>query len=224
MRKNINQPFIIRSLVVLALLLMPWDASAQLKWGDPNYQANFVEVTEWTMNWSGRDGIYPELSYNKQWSISYSSSETSVATINANGAISPVAPGSTVITASYSGDAVYTASYTLTYTDDRNTVEDLGLRFSSSTAGATYGDATVNTPFLETGKMTQGAAFTYSSSASGVATVDTSGQVTIVGAGSTIISAAYAGDNNTKPGSVSYTLTVAQKEVGLEWGTTTFTS
>ena len=223
MRKNINQPFIIRSLVVLALLLMPWDASAQLKWGDPNYQANFVEVTEWTMNWSGRDGIYPELYNPNKLSVSYSSSETSVATINANGAISPVAPGSTVITASYSGDAVYTASYTLTYTDDRNTVEDLGLRFSSSTAGATYGDATVNTPSLETGKMTQGATFTYSSSASGVATVDTSGQVTIVGAGSTIISAAYAGDNNTKPGSVSYTLTVAQKEVGLEWGTTTFT-
>ena len=235
MRKTINQPFYTRCLMALALLLMPLGILAQdnpiepgLKFGDPNVRTNFVEVTEWTINWSERGGAYPWLYNANQLSdIFYSSSNTSVATIDpSSGDITPVAPGSTTISASFAGDGMYlpaSASYTLTYTDDRNTVEDLGLRFSSSTADATYGDATVDTPTLKTGKMPQDASYTYSSSASGVATVDASGQVTIVSAGSTVISASFAGNDNVKPGSVSYTLTVAQKEVGIEWGTTTFT-
>ena len=237
MRKTINQPFYTRCLMALALLLMPWVMFAQnnmvtpvLKFANPGVSANFEEVTTWTMNWSARDGnnAYPEIyNPNKLTGIVYTSSNVGVATINANdGTISPVAPGTTTITASYGGkEYVYypvSASYTLTYTDDRNDVKDLGFAFSSSTAEATYGDATVSAPTLQMGKLA-GAAITYSSSATGVATVDASGQVTVVGAGQTVITASFAGDNDTKPGSVSYTLTVAMKEVGLQWGTTSFT-
>ena len=215
--------------MALALLLMPLGMWAQntatLRWGDPNIMTHFVEVTEWTMNWSGKNGDYPTLSNPNQLTVTYSSSVTNVATIDAStGAITPVAIGSTVITASYAGgdSAPSSASYTLTYTDDRLSVEDLDFRFSSSTVDATYGDAAVNTPSLDMGKLA-GAAITYSSSATGVATVDASGLVTVVGVGSTVISALFAGSDNIKPGSTSYTLTVAQKIVGLEWGTTSFT-
>ena len=228
--------------MALALLLMPLGILAQdvnmvtpvLYFSNPNGQGADVEkVTTWTMNWSDRNqGKYPQLNNpNKLQGIVYSSSNEGVATIKFDEEdgiiITPEAPGTTTITAYFPGkENVYypvSASYTLTYTDDRYTVEDLGLHFSLSTANAIYGDATVNTPSLETDKMPQGASYTFSSSAQGVATVDASGKVTIVGAGETVITASFAGNNSVKPGSVSYKLTVAKKEVGLQWGTTSFT-
>ena len=229
MKKKNNQPSC-RCFAALVLLLIPlcvWaqNKTATLRWGNPQTAANFVEVTEWTMNWSGRGGAYPSLSNPNQLTVSYSSSNTSVATIDtSSGAITPVAIGSTVITATYAGGdfAAIFASSTLTYTDDRNSVENLGFAFSSSTANATYGDAVVNTPTLDKGKL-QNETITYSSTEKSVATVDASGQVTIVGAGQTVISASFVGNGYTKPGAVSYTLTVAKKVVGLEWGTTSFT-
>lgn len=233
MRKLINQPFYTRCMLALAVLLMPLGIFAQdnvifpvLKFTDPNVQTHMVEVTEWTLNWSARNSTYPKLYNQNQLSgIIYTSSSTDVATIDDKGTITPVAPGSTTITASFAGDGIFeaaSASYTLTYTDDRNNVEDLGFGFSAATAEATYGDATVRAPSLEMGKLA-GAAITYSSSATDVATVDNSGTVTIIGVGETIIKASFEGDDDTKPGSASYTLTVSKKEVGLTWGETSFT-
>ena len=220
-------------MLALAVLLMPLGIFAQdnvifpvLKFTDPNVQTHMVEVTEWTLNWSARNSTYPELYNQNQLSgIIYTSSSTDVATIDDKGTITPVAPGSTTITASFAGDGIFeaaSASYTLTYTDDRNNVEDLGFGFSAATAEATYGDATVRAPSLEMGKLA-GAAITYSSSATDVATVDNSGTVTIIGVGETVIKASFEGDDDTKPGSTSYTLTVSKKEVGLTWGETSFT-
>ena len=233
MRTLINQPFYTRCMLALAVLLMPLGIFAQdniifpvLKYTDPSVQSHMVEVTEWTLNWSARNGAYPELYNQNQLSgIVYSSSSTDVATVDDKGTVTPVAPGSTTITASFAGDGIFeaaSASYTLTYTDDRNNVEDLGFGFSAATAEATYGDATVNAPSLEKGRLA-GAAITYSSSATNVATVDNSGTVTIIGVGETVIKASFDGDEDTKPGSASYTLTVSKKEVGLEWGETSFT-
>lgn len=177
------------------------------------------------MNWSERTGAYPDLVNSFQVPVNYSSSDMSVATIDANGVITPVAPGTTTITASFDGNSGYlasTASYTLTYTDDRDDMETAGASFSPSTASATYGDATVNTPTISTGKLGN-ATFTYSSSDESVATVNNSGNVTIKGAGTAEIKASFAGNETFKPGYLSYTLTVAQKEVSLTWGTTEFT-
>ena len=221
MKKPINQPVCIHCLMVLALLLVPLSGLAQLKWGNPANAAAFEEVTQWTMLWSNRGGDYPNLSNGNQVTVTYSSSDTGVATIDANGRISPISPGSTTITAS--ADGVSSASYTLTYTDDRSDVEGLGFTFFELTAEATYGDVTVNTPSLEFGQL-MGGAVTYSSSKTEVANVEAStGTVTIVGVGSTVISALFAGNDNVKPGSTSYTLTVNPKEVELSWGTTDFT-
>lgn len=222
MRSPINQPICTRCLLMLVFMLMSLGISAQsqVRWGDPTSAAAFVEVNEWPMNWSNRGDAYPVLSNPNKATVTYSSSNTSVATIDANsGAISPVAPGSTTITASVV-DAP-SASYTLTYTDDRGEPGNLGFGFSSTTASATYGDEAATLPSLNMGQLS-GAAVTYSSSVQSVATVDNAGSVTIKGAGSTEISALFAGDDYVKPGSASYTLTVNPKEVGLTWGTTSF--
>ena len=220
MRNPINQPICTRCLMMLVFLLMSLGISAQVKWGSPASAAAFEEVNVWPMNWSNRGGAYPVLSNPNKATVTYSSSNTGVATIDANsGAISPVAPGSTTITASVV-DAP-SASYTLTYTDDRGEPGNLGFGFSSTTASATYGDEAATLPSLNMGQLS-GAAVTYSSSVQSVATVDNAGSVTIKGAGSTEISASFAGDDYVKPGSASYTLTVNPKEVGLTWGTTAF--
>ena len=222
MRNPINQPICTRCLVMLVFLLMSLGISAQSQvgWGDPTRADAFVEVNEWTMNWSNRGDAYPVLSNPNKATVTYSSSNTGVATIDANsGAISPVAPGSTTITASVV-DAP-SASYTLTYTDDRRELGNLGFGFSLTTASATYGDGTITPLSLTMGQLS-GASVTYSSSVQSVATVDNAGSVTIKGAGSTEISASFAGDDYVKPGSASYTLTVNPKEVGLTWGTTAF--
>ena len=222
MRSPINQPICTRCLLMLVFMLMSLGISAQsqVRWGDPTSAAAFVEVNEWPMNWSNRGDAYPVLSNPNKATVTYSSSNTGVATIDANsGAISPVAPGSTTITASVV-DAP-SASYTLTYTDDRRELGNLGFGFSSTTASATYGDGTITPLSLIMGQLS-GASVTYSSSVQSVATVDNAGSVTIKGAGSTEISASFAGDDYVKPGSASYTLTVNPKEVGLTWGTTSF--
>lgn len=222
MRSPINQPICTRCLLMLVFMLMSLGISAQsqVRWGDPTSAAAFVEVNVWPMNWSNRGGAYPVLSNPNKATVTYSSSNTDVATIDAtSGLISPVAPGSTTITASVV-DAP-SASYTLTYTDDRGEPGNLGFGFSSTTASATYGDEAATLPSLNMGQLS-GAAVTYSSSVQGVATVDNTGSVSIKGAGSTEINASFAGDDNVKPGSASYTLTVNPKEVGLTWGTTAF--
>lgn len=220
MRNPINQPICTRCLMMLVFLLMSLGISAQVKWGSPASAAAFEEVNVWPMNWSNRGGAYPVLSNPNKATVTYSSSNTDVATIDAtSGLISPVAPGSTTITASVV-DAP-SASYTLTYTDDRGEPGNLGFGFSSTTASATYGDEVATLPSLNMGQLS-GAAVTYSSSVQSVATVDNTGSVSIKGAGSTEINASFAGDDNVKPGSASYTLTVNPKEVGLTWGTTAF--
>ena len=186
-----------------------------------------VKIDSYSINFYSTSKDYPRL-YNAYQleGITFTSSVPGVATIDpSKGTIDPVGLGSTVISAVFEGNYAFfpkTVSYTLTFTDDRNDVKDLGFAFSSSTAEATYGDATVSTPTLDKGKLAN-ETITFSSTEKSVATVDASGGVTIVGAGSTVISASFAGNNDTKPGSVSYTLTVAKKEVGLQWGTTSFT-
>ena len=233
MKKYNKQPCGVRSLMALVFLLMSVGSFAQdhvmpdLEFYDPTTATNYEVVTEWIMNWTDRRGSYPALHNSYQlYGIEYSSSNTEVATINVNdGTITPIAPGTTTITASFPGEGMYdsaSASYTLTYNDNREKFEILGVSFSEPTCEAAYGDATVNTPSLEMGKLA-GAAMTYASSTNSVATVDNAGAVTIKGVGPTVISASFAGDDDIKPGSVSYTLTVHPKEVGLTWGTTEFT-
>ncbi len=237
MKKLINQPFLHTCVLILALLMAQGACGQNLVFmhqadsGGPDG----TEVTAKSINWTERGNI----SWPKAFAltpvsaspifvsdVNYSSSDASVATVNAaSGEVTVLAYSGTVtISATYTGDdtSYEDASYTLTIEDDRGTIADLSVAFSTSTVSATYGDATVSTPTLDMGQLA-GAAMTWSSSATNVATVNASGDVTIVGAGEAVISASYAGDDAVKPGSVSYNLAVEQKEVGLTWGETGFT-
>lgn len=81
----------------------------------------------------------------------------------------------------------------------------------SDTENKTYGDAAFTKALTNTGDGT----ITYTSSVESVATVDAAGQVTIVGAGTTVITAsAVDGNNYTYPtNSAHYTLNVAKKTI-----------
>ena len=57
------------------------------------------------------DNVFPELQNNNNLPVTYSSSVTDVATINADGVITLVAPGKTVIKAEFAGNDEYEAGY-----------------------------------------------------------------------------------------------------------------
>lgn len=83
--------------------------------------------------------------------------------------------------------------------------EPTNIQWSSSSCNATIG-ATNTFPTLD---GASGLTITYSSSNHSVATVNASGVVTLVGAGTCIITASFAGNEDYKPSSDTYTLTVA---------------
>lgn len=73
-----------------------------------------------TVTINADDNVFPELSNTHELPINYSSSETTVATIDANGTITLIAAGKTVIAAEFVGNDEYEAAkveYTLTVKD-----------------------------------------------------------------------------------------------------------
>ena len=86
------------------------------------------------------------------------------------------------------------------------------FEFSSATASATMGEA-FTAPTLTVNPTVD---VTYSSSDPGVATVANDGTVTLVGAGTTTITASFAGNDEYNAATASYTLTVnAAQPTGL---------
>lgn len=138
--------------------------------------------------------------------VTYTSSDATVATVSSTGAITPKKLGTTTITASFAGDATYEASevsYTL-----KLGLRDAGLAFDEDSYEMTYSaGANYTMDFI---KDTDAAA-TFSSSNTDVATVNaTTGEVTVVSVGETTITATTAKTSDYKAGAVSYTLTVTE--------------
>ena len=147
--------------------------------------------------------------------VSYASSNTSVAEVASDGTITLVGAGETTITASADEQTISTttycednASYTITVT-------------ASTAAGLSYGTTTVNkddnaADFTNTLTNTNSlTGITYTSSNTDVATVNsTTGLVDVKAAGTTIITASSDQQKITSTcyaaGEVSYTLNVAQ--------------
>lgn len=84
--------------------------------------------------------------------------------------------------------------------------QDVTMAFNPSSATATLGESFTE-PTLTTDPA--GLTVTYSSSNTSVATVDASGEVALVAAGSTTITATFAGNDMYNGGTASYTLTVS---------------
>ena len=240
MKELKRQSFLNLIVLLLAVLL------SQMTWAQQNIPFNAIIVPEdafmfyleqdvtgapkktesHSQNYYGGNKSYPQLYNAYQLSpVTFSSSNQGVATIDqTTGVITAVGIGSTTISAYFGGNDAFfekSTSYTLTFIDDRMPLIGMGFGYSSTTASATYGDASDNLPTLSMGQL-MGETVEYSSSPAGVVTVDGSGQVTIIGAGTTVITAKFNGNDYVKSGETSYTLTVYPKEVGLQWGTASF--
>ena len=139
-----------------------------------------------------------------QETVSYSSSNTDVATVDNNGAVTIVGTGSTTISATSLETDNYKAghaSYTLTVEK-----KDAALAFSEASATATIGE-TFTAPTLTTADDFNGTV-NYTSSNENVATVDNTGAVTLLANGLVTITAASAETDLFKAGNASYTLNV----------------
>lgn len=133
--------------------------------------------------------------------VSYSSSNTSVATISGT-QVTIIGAGSTNITASQAGNATYNSASDVVQSLTVNKANQT-ISFSAPSA-KTYGDAN----FGLSATASSGLSVSYSSSNTSVAIVSGS-TVTIIGAGSTTITASQAGNTNYNGASdVLQTLTV----------------
>ena len=153
--------------------------------------------------------------------ITYSSSNTSAATIAEDGKVTIVGAGETTITAAFAGDEHYKeaeASYVLTV--NKIATE---LKYSKETAEATLG-AEFEAPILTKSPETlEGVEFTSSNEAA--ATVDkNTGAVTLVGVGETTIKAAFAGSDTYEASEASYVLTVSKAKAELKFSKETATA
>ena len=133
--------------------------------------------------------------------ITYASSNTSVATIAANGTVTIVAPGTTTFTASQTGDARYSAATDATQALSVSKATP-ALIFNSSNSTTVNGTVTLNATSASTG------AVTYTSSNNAVVSIN--GTVaTGTGAGAAIITASQAADSNYNAATANQTMTVS---------------
>ena len=92
--------------------------------------------------------------------------------------------------------------------------DDVTLSFSESTCNATIGQTFI-VPTLTVDPIAAASEIVYSSSNEDVATVDNNGNVTLLAAGTTTITAAISDNETYKDASVSYTLTVTDPYKGI---------
>ena len=99
-------------------------------------------------------------------------------------------------------DAMYLTSVSIVW--ETSNLTPSGLVYATETVEKNLGDAAFTNPLTNPNNLT----VAYSSSKTAVATVATNGEVTIVGAGETTITATFAGNTTYEAGSASYTLKV----------------
>lgn len=160
------------------------------------------------------DNIFPTLSNPHSVTVTYTSSDTGKATIDAStGSITLVAEGNTTISAVFAGNddyAAQTVTYTLTVQQAQpQPLPSPELAWSEESATVTIGESnsfpTLSNPHSVT--------VSYESSDITKATIDAStGLITLVAEGNTTISASFAGDSELAPQTVSYALTVQQDQ------------
>lgn len=159
------------------------------------------------------DGTYTlKATTNGDGTITYSSSDDSIATVDSNGKVTFKKVGSVTISAVASKTDNYyqgSASYSLTITKGNQQIS-----FTKTQVNKTYGDQN----FTMAANHTVGnGEVTYSSSNENVATVNNSGVVTIKGTGTTTITATAASTSTYNGASASYSLNVGVSAQELEF-------
>lgn len=148
----------------------------------------------------------PTLNNPSQVAIAYSSSNTEVATIGTDGAVTLKGPGKTTITATFAGNDNYasaTASYELTVGKQ----QEAGLSWTDEGMEYYIGDYWYGPRLNNPNKLK----VKYESSDEEVATIDENGVVTVVGVGDTWIMAIFEGSDEYEPQTVRYGLFVKER-------------
>ena len=118
--------------------------------------------------------------------------------------------GTAVVTAKFNGDDTYaasTATYTVNYTEKAKPATTLDFGFATKTVN--INETFTATAALKAGETTISGNVTYTSSKTGVATVnETTGTVSALTAGTTKITATFAGTSEYKSSTAYYYLTV----------------
>ena len=159
----------------------------------------------YTATMASDQNVFPTLSNPNGLTVSYSSSDTSVATVADDGTISLVGEGTTAIVATSEANETYaagSASYTL-----KVVKQSVSLSWSAASCQAVLEESN-SFPTLTASPSEIGALVNYSSSKTAVATIDASGNITLLATGSTTISASFDGNDTYRSASASYTLTV----------------
>lgn len=148
----------------------------------------------------------PTLNNPSQVAVTYSSSNTEVATIGTDGAVTLKGPGKTTITATFAGNDNYasaTASYELTVGKQ----QEAGLSWTDEGVTFYIGDYWYGPRLNNPNKLK----VKYESSDEEVATIDEDGVVTPLSAGETWIMAIFEGSDEFEPQTVRYALTVKER-------------
>jgi|GEM_PF-2482868 len=148
--------------------------------------------------------------------INYTSSNTSVATIAANGTVTIVSPGTTTLTASQAGDARYSAAADATQALTVSKATPT-LSFNSSNSTTVNGTVTLNATSAAIGAVASTGAVTYTSSNTSVATISTS-TLSAVASGTTTITASQAADSNYNSTTATQIFTVTTGPTTLAAG------
>ncbi|MBQ8071179.1 MAG: carbohydrate-binding domain-containing protein [Bacteroidales bacterium] len=179
---------------------------------------------ECTVTIGASDNTFPTLSNPGNQEVTYSSGNTSVASIDSeSGEITLVAEGSTsIIATSVENDSYDAASvlYTLIVQAEGSNLEDPGISWSESSFTATL--ASSNT--FPTLSNPNGVKVSYSSGDENVATIDSEGNVTMVAAGTVAITAVSEKTDTYSSASVSYILKIVKHDLTLTWSDTSCTA
>lgn len=135
--------------------------------------------------------------------VTFENSNPDVATIDAEGQITPLAVGETVITAIFDGDDTYepvTRSFTLTVTLPSPKISWPNPSPTTGHLGSTFDSPKLNNPY--------NVPVSYTSSDPTVATIDETGNVTLLTTGTTTISAIFNGNETYVPSTITYKLNV----------------
>ena len=166
----------------------------------------------------------PTLANPHSLAVTYTSSNTAAATIDANGVVTLVKPGVTTITATFAGNDQYiagSASYTLTVTKG-----DASLSYTPTTASVVFG-GTLTRPTLTAvpASLLTDHLITYQSSNESVATLTgVEGEVNLQASGTTTITASFAGnDYYNAAADAQYVLTVSAAAATLTFAETACT-